>query len=72
MRTLCSFVSVVTVVVLVSIGVAGEQGGKPAKGLALFDGLLFQALLDPALAIEGERMQEAQARLRRVLPERPD
>ncbi|HEX5622079.1 MAG TPA: TetR/AcrR family transcriptional regulator [Solirubrobacteraceae bacterium] len=36
--------------------------------LALFDGLLFQALLDPELAIEGERMQRAQARLRDVLP----
>ena len=41
MRTLCSFVSVATVVVLASIGVAGEQGAKPAKGVALFDGKTF-------------------------------
>ena len=38
--------------------------------LALFDGLLFQVLLDPALAIEGARMERAQARLRTLLPER--
>jgi hypothetical protein len=36
--------------------------------LGLFYGLLFQTLLDPALAIEGERMQRAQARLRAILP----
>jgi AcrR family transcriptional regulator len=36
--------------------------------LALFDGLLFQALLDPELAIEGERMHRAQTRLRDALP----
>ena len=41
MRTLCSFVSVVTVVVLASIGVAVEQGAKPAPGVALFDGKTF-------------------------------
>jgi hypothetical protein len=39
--------------------------------LALFNGLLFQALLDPALAIEGERMELAQARLRALLPTAP-
>jgi hypothetical protein len=38
--------------------------------LALFDGLLFQVLLDPALAIEGARMERAQARLRTLPPER--
>jgi hypothetical protein len=37
---------------------------------ALFAGLLFQVLLDPGLAIEGERMQRAQIRLLRVLPAR--
>jgi hypothetical protein len=40
--------------------------------LALFNGLLFQMLLDPALAIEGDRMQRAQRRLLRVLPGRAD
>jgi AcrR family transcriptional regulator len=47
-----------------------DQAGSDAAGLALamFDGLLFQALLDPALAIEGGRMERAQARLRTVLP----
>ena len=56
------------------LGLGDDAAGEDAAGLvlALFDGLLFQALLDPALAIEGERMQEAQARLRLVLPERPD
>jgi hypothetical protein len=38
MRTLCSFVSVVTAVVLTSMGVEAEQGAKPATGVALFDG----------------------------------
>jgi AcrR family transcriptional regulator len=56
------------------LGLGEDEAGEHAAGLmlALFDGLLFQELLDPALAIEGERMQRAQARLRRVLPERPD
>lgn len=51
------------------LGLGADQAGQDAAGLvlALFDGLLFQALLDPALAIEGDRMQRAQARLRRVL-----
>jgi AcrR family transcriptional regulator len=51
-----------------------DQAGQDAAGLVLaqFNGLLFQALLDPGLAIEGERMQRAQSRLRGVLPERPD
>ena len=39
--------------------------------LALFDGLLFQVLLDPALAIDGVRMEGAQARLRTLLPGSP-
>jgi hypothetical protein len=53
------------------LGLGGDQAGQDAAGLvlALFDGLLFQALLDPDLAIEGERMRRAQVRLRRVLPE---
>ena len=51
-----------------------DQAGEDAAGLVLaqFNGLLFQALLDPGLAIEGERMQRAQSRLRGVLPERSD
>jgi len=36
--------------------------------LALFHGLLLQRLLDPGLAIEGERLERAQARLREALP----
>jgi hypothetical protein len=36
---------------------------------SLFVGLLFQALLDPSLAIEDERMQRAQSRLRAILPD---
>ena len=47
-----------------------DQTGRDAAGLvlALFHGLLIQVLLDPQLAIDGERMQQAQARLRAVLP----
>jgi AcrR family transcriptional regulator len=53
------------------LGLGADQAGDDAAGLvlALFDGLLFQVLLDPDLAIEGDRMQRAQARLRRILPE---
>lgn len=49
-----------------------DQPGQDAGGLvlAMFYGLLFQALLDPALAIEGDRMTKAQARLHRILPDR--
>jgi AcrR family transcriptional regulator len=52
------------------LGLGGDQAGDDAGGLALalFNGLLFQQLLDPDLAIEGERLQQAQARLGRVLP----
>jgi AcrR family transcriptional regulator len=52
----------------------GDKAGQDAAGLvlALFDGLLFQTLLDPSLAIEGERMRRAQARLRRILPKGGD
>jgi AcrR family transcriptional regulator len=54
------------------LGLGNDQAGEDAGGLvlALFNGLLFQALLDPALAIEGDRMQLAQRRLLRVLPDR--
>ncbi|MGH2978845.1 MAG: TetR/AcrR family transcriptional regulator [Solirubrobacterales bacterium] len=55
------------------LGLGSDQAGQDAAGLvlALFHGLLFQVLLDPALAIDGDRMQRAQARLLRVLPDRP-
>jgi AcrR family transcriptional regulator len=55
------------------LGLGDDQAGHDAAGLALamFNGLLFQVLLDPALAIDGERMERAQARLLRILPERP-
>jgi AcrR family transcriptional regulator len=54
------------------LGLGDDEAGQDAGGLVLaqFNGLLFQALLDPALAIEGERMQAAQTRLLRVLPDR--
>jgi AcrR family transcriptional regulator len=47
-----------------------DEAGEDAAGLALamFHGLLYQVLLDPALAIDGERMRQAGARLREVLP----
>jgi BetI-type transcriptional repressor, C-terminal len=56
------------------LGLGSDQAGEDAGGLvlALFNGLLLQALLDPALVIEGERMQRAQTRLLRVLPDRAD
>lgn len=54
------------------LGLGTDQVGEDAGGLvlALFNGLLFQSLLDPALAIEGESMLRAQARLRGALPDR--
>lgn len=56
------------------LGLGDDEPGEDAGGLvlAIFNGLLFQVLLDPGLAIEGERMDRAQARLRRVLPEAGD
>lgn len=52
------------------LGLGADQAGEDAAALvlALFNGLLFQALLDPSLAVEGERMELAQARLREALP----
>jgi AcrR family transcriptional regulator len=52
------------------LGLGGDQAGEDAAGLILaqFNGLLFQALLDPDLAIEGDRLRQAQARLRGALP----
>jgi AcrR family transcriptional regulator len=56
------------------LGLGSDQAGEDAAGLvhSLFTGLLFQVLLDPELAIEGRRMQRAQARLLRVLPDHGD
>ena len=53
------------------LGLGGDRGGSDAAGLVLaqFHGLLLQVLLDPDLAIEGERMTRAQARLRTLLPD---
>jgi AcrR family transcriptional regulator len=52
------------------LGLGADAAGRDAGGLvlALFNGLLFQALLDPGLAIEGGQMVRAQARLRGVMP----
>ena len=48
------------------LGLGDDEAGRDAAGLtlALFYGLLFQVLLDPDLAIEGGRLERAQARLR--------
>jgi AcrR family transcriptional regulator len=47
------------------LGLGDDQAGEDAAGLvhSQFVGLLFQALLDPELAIEGARLEHAQARL---------
>ena len=52
------------------LALGDDQAGEDAAGLvlALFNGLLFQTLLDPGLAIEGDRMERAQGRLRIALP----
>jgi AcrR family transcriptional regulator len=52
------------------LGLGDDQTGKDAAGLvhSMFTGLLFQALLDSSLAIEGARMETAQERLGLGLP----
>jgi AcrR family transcriptional regulator len=52
------------------LGLGTDEVSNDAAGLALamFHGLLYQVLLDPALAIDGERMRRAQTRLRQALP----
>jgi hypothetical protein len=52
------------------LGLGSDAADDDAGGLvlALFHGLLLQVLLDPGLAIEGERMERAQERLLGVLP----
>ena len=56
------------------LGLGDDRAGEDAAGLvlALFNGMLFQGLIDPGLAIEGDRLERAQARLLRVLPDRRD
>jgi len=52
------------------LGLGSDQAGEDAGGLvlAVFYGLLAQTLLDPVLAIDGPRLDDANARLRTVLP----
>jgi AcrR family transcriptional regulator len=52
------------------LGLGSDSPGTDAGGLvhSLFTGLLFQGLLDPDLAIEGDRLDRALARLRHALP----
>jgi AcrR family transcriptional regulator len=52
------------------LGLGDDEAGEDAGALVLFlfHGLLLQVLLDPDLAIEGDRMKRAQARLVRVFP----
>jgi AcrR family transcriptional regulator len=52
------------------LGLGDDRAGTDAGGLvhSLFIGLLFQALVDPGLGIEGRRRDRAQERLARVLP----
>jgi AcrR family transcriptional regulator len=52
------------------LNLGDDERADDAAGLvlALFHGLLIQVLLDPALAIEGERMRRALTRLRDLLP----
>jgi AcrR family transcriptional regulator len=54
------------------LGLGDDRAGEDAAGLVLaqFYGLLFQVLLDPDLAIDGERLERAQARMLSVRPER--
>lgn len=56
--------------VAAELGIGSDQPGQDAAGLvqAMFDGLLFQVLMDPGLAIDGDRMTRALARLREALP----
>lgn len=56
------------------LGLGEDQAGEDAAGLlhSMFIGLLLQGLLDPELAVEGRRMEAAQARLRAALPSEPE
>ena len=50
------------------LNTGADEAGIDAAGLALalFNGLLFQTLVDPGLAIEGDRFRAAEARLHEV------
>ena len=50
------------------LSTGSDTAGIDAAGLALalFNGLLFQTLVDPGLAIEGDRFRAAEARLHEV------
>jgi AcrR family transcriptional regulator len=52
------------------LGLGSDQAGEDAAGLlhSQFTGLLFQVLLDPGLAIDGDRLERALARLGSVIP----
>jgi len=52
------------------LGLGSDRAGLDAAGLtlALFNGLLFQSLVDPGLAVEGERFRAAQVRLHKTAP----
>lgn len=54
------------------LDLGADRAGEDAAGLvlAMFNGLLFQALLQPDLAIAGKRMERALVRLGEVLPKR--
>ena len=56
------------------LGLGRDRAGRDAAGLltALFDGLLFQVLLDPSLGIEGSRMTGAWKRLLGILADGGD
>jgi AcrR family transcriptional regulator len=55
------------------LGLGDDPAGNDAAGLilSLFHGLLIQTLLDPTLAIDGDRMEAGQIRLRKILPAKP-
>lgn len=52
------------------LGLGSDRAGEDAAGLvlAMFNGLLFQALLDPSLAIDGDHFRNALHRLAGHLP----
>lgn len=56
------------------LGLGRDRAGRDAAGLmvALFNGLLFQVLLDPSLGIEGSRMIGAWKRLLGILADGGD
>ena len=55
-------------------GLGADQAGHDAAGLALaqFYGLLLQLSLDPTLAVDGPRLDDANRRMLRLLPTAAD